>query len=393
MASLFISEKNKILGALTRFLACAGIVAYAPSMYAVVHEALWPIAVIDTIAYATILLSAFHPRSTFSVKLSVLVSMSMGMGVVVLVQTGPLGAGYIWLLAASVLSALFGSKTVSVLTNTLGLLFMAVWGLALGFGWVEGYGATPLTVLIIGTSLALVEIGLTIVIRELLDKLGQSICAQKDASDRIAAELERSERMAGDLDQALAEKDSLLRELHHRVKNNLQTVLSIMGMADMEDPNVCGTVKRRIRGLAVVNELALSNHNAVTVNARELLRAVASRNTENCFPNLPAVSVTTDTSVELDTQLAGLVAIVGGDVAAALLNLSERLFIGLRGQDGSLLAEFRLPAEFTDERAKAAYDKEAASPIVTKAAPDIRLEFAPGTSELGPGIVLMAGNA
>jgi two-component sensor histidine kinase len=81
----------------------------------------------------------------------------------------------------------------------------------------------------------------------------------------VAAALERrNERIAKrqadeDLRRALAEKDLLLRELYHRVKNNMQIISSILDLqaSSMRDPAVVETFRigqARIRAMALVHE-------------------------------------------------------------------------------------------------------------------------------------------
>jgi two-component sensor histidine kinase/CheY-like chemotaxis protein len=81
----------------------------------------------------------------------------------------------------------------------------------------------------------------------------------------VAAALERrSQRIAKrqaaeDLHKALAEKDLLLRELYHRVKNNMQIISSILDLqaANIREPAVLETFRigqARIRAMALVHE-------------------------------------------------------------------------------------------------------------------------------------------
>ncbi len=61
------------------------------------------------------------------------------------------------------------------------------------------------------------------------------------------------------LDELLIEKDVLIQEIHHRVKNNLQFMLSIIDMQMMlnknKDDNALQDVSRRLTAMALVNEL------------------------------------------------------------------------------------------------------------------------------------------
>ena len=84
-------------------------------------------------------------------------------------------------------------------------------------------------------------------------------------------ELERKEKKRQEaeefLKKSLAEKDVLLREVHHRVKNNMQIISSILSMQNrnIDDPklkNVLQESQNRIRSMALIHE-NLYNHKSL----------------------------------------------------------------------------------------------------------------------------------
>jgi two-component sensor histidine kinase len=90
-----------------------------------------------------------------------------------------------------------------------------------------------------------------------------------DISDRKKAE-EQLKRFSEDLEQkvaertkklsdSLAERELLLREIHHRVKNNLQIIISLLSLQSrtLHDPDVIAALKestQRIRAMSMVHE-------------------------------------------------------------------------------------------------------------------------------------------
>ncbi|MBY6112940.1 sensor histidine kinase [Mameliella alba] len=80
-------------------------------------------------------------------------------------------------------------------------------------------------------------------------------------------------------EQDLKDKEVLLREVHHRVKNNLQLIASIMNMQarDLETDeakHVVAELQRRVRGMAVLHRALYNTPTSTTVDAADLVRAV-----------------------------------------------------------------------------------------------------------------------
>jgi two-component sensor histidine kinase len=80
-------------------------------------------------------------------------------------------------------------------------------------------------------------------------------------------------------EQDLRDKEVLLREVHHRVKNNLQLVGSIMNMMARnartpEARRMLESLQRRVRGLAMLHRTLYSTPEMTTVDGAEMLRAL-----------------------------------------------------------------------------------------------------------------------
>jgi len=95
----------------------------------------------------------------------------------------------------------------------------------------------------------------------------------------------------------LHDKEVLLREVHHRVKNNLQMIASIMNLqarAARKDEvrEVLGGLQRRVRGLATLHRSLYTEAETSRIDAQELVAAVVSE-TSSMVPD-PSVSISTD---------------------------------------------------------------------------------------------------
>jgi two-component sensor histidine kinase len=86
------------------------------------------------------------------------------------------------------------------------------------------------------------------------------------------------------LDRALITKDATIREIHHRVKNNLQTVSALLRLQSrrIDDPSAAAALDeavRRIASIALVHE-TLSNSDETTVAFDEVLTSLVTHSLE-----------------------------------------------------------------------------------------------------------------
>lgn len=379
-------EHNETLSRLLRFFAWGGLIAYVPSVWLSAAEGLWLLVVVDTAAYGLVLAAAFVPGMPFGFKLGIVVAVSMAVGVAVLVMTGPFGAGYIWLLAAMILSALFGRRLAAAAVIGVSTAIMLAWGLAVA-GGSEGFGGSPMSVAIIGSNLVTIGIALTIVIRRLLSRLEDALTERERIGQRLAEELKETRRVGIELEHALETKELLLRELHHRVKNNMQVVMSLISLAHEDDPDPCDTAKRRVRALSLVNELALSRANGAAVDAGELFRTLASRSFENRFPEPPPVEVRVLSSVDLDPQSAGIGALLASDLLVAMVGLHPGVSLCLRACGPlTACAEIRFPLGF--ELPGGAMAPVLDNALVRGAMPEVEIAPLAREERGGPGYLL-----
>jgi two-component sensor histidine kinase len=80
----------------------------------------------------------------------------------------------------------------------------------------------------------------------------------------------------GSLRASLAEKDALMREIHHRVKNNLQVISSLLSMQEraLADPTARGAMadtRRRISALALIYRALYQGSDLKRVDLRQFL--------------------------------------------------------------------------------------------------------------------------
>ena len=291
-----------------RFFAVIGFIAYVPSMWGAISSRLWAIAVVDTVAYAVIVYAALSRGLSSRQKLAILIVVSLGVGTTVLVGTGMSGAGYIWLMAAAIFSAVFGSVKVIVAS------VVAVCGILGAYVMFAAFGVlqtdTPIaSVGIVTANIVLVSIVVSYVIHSLLSRLGRLADAQLRLSQHLNAELEDNIAVRKSLDSTLQEKRNVLRELDHRVRNNLQTVLSLVNMVPNEAPGI-RELRSRVLAISAVHDTLDPAGDALEVDIADVLaHAFATVRSDFDRPGLSWRIARPDHAVMLDVDAAINVAV------------------------------------------------------------------------------------
>ncbi len=94
---------------------------------------------------------------------------------------------------------------------------------------------------------------------------------QQELNDRIKAEKI--------IEESLTEKEVLLKEIHHRVKNNLQIILSLLNLqsrklTDKQSLESFQVAKNRVHSLALVHERLYQSQDFVNIDFREYIISV-----------------------------------------------------------------------------------------------------------------------
>jgi PAS domain S-box-containing protein len=101
-------------------------------------------------------------------------------------------------------------------------------------------------------------------------KLGDGFAlAWRDVTER-----KKAEKM---LRKSLEEKEILLREIHHRIKNNMQVISSLLGLQSMyvKDKNSINILKEsqeRVKSMAIVHEKLYGSKDFTKINLKEYIK-------------------------------------------------------------------------------------------------------------------------
>lgn len=131
----------------------------------------------------------------------------------------------------------------------------------------------------------------------------------------------RANRLLAETNQKLeaknAENELLLKEIHHRVKNNLQTISSLLNLqsASIEDPNALEAVREsqsRVRSMALIHQKLYQGENLAAVEMKDYFETMGEAVLHSFGPTARRVSLKVPMdSLEIDVDTAiplGLIA-------------------------------------------------------------------------------------
>lgn len=135
-----------------------------------------------------------------------------------------------------------------------------------------------------------------------------------------------------ELEKELEYQEALVREVHHRVKNNLQTIISLIGLEAAQTKNAdvkafARTITRHIQSVSLTYEmLSRSDSDSDAVNVKYLLTKL-TENLHNYMLTLqPTISITIEgDNVKLPANLASTVALIVNEL---LQNSLKYAFFG-----------------------------------------------------------------
>lgn len=144
------------------------------------------------------------------------------------------------------------------------------------------------------------------------------------------------------LREALAEKTALVREIHHRIKNSLQVVVSLLslygaGIGRGEDRRRFEQLRTRVNTLALVHRILYEASDGSQVRLRELLRELAA---------LLEGSADSNARIAVDAEDLRLPT----DMAVPLALMVVELVLSLAPQAGSAPARVVLRGAMTGDR-------------------------------------------
>jgi len=250
-------EKHKFVNALLKILSIVGFIAYVPSMYLSIVEKIWVIAVLDTLCYFYV----------------VFITLAYVLGVLLLLFTGPFGAGIVYLFAFIFITALFYPPRVTLGANLLVVFTFVGFGLLNRLG-VLHWKQSLESVLVIMVNFVLVALILSYGVSLLIKKLNTHISSQARLQEQLQREVEQKEAQTLRAEQSLTTQTHLVKELHHRVKNNLQLISSLINLhlhRPSENSDRLEGLKERVLAISRVHWLLYTDNQIASVDLKHML--------------------------------------------------------------------------------------------------------------------------
>jgi two-component sensor histidine kinase len=185
------------------------------------------------------------------------------------------------------------------------------------------------------------------------DKVETLSSELRGSNEMLKEEVQAAMAMSARLEESVSEKETLLKEVHHRVKNSLQIVSSIVSLqanrsSDPEVESLSRSIKDRIRVISLANEKLYDVDSGDTIDlteyARDIMRlAVSSYETEDCRieARVEGQGMEAESAVAIDFGLV-LTELIANSLKHALLPKGGgSIAVTMRAADSSIFFDIR----------------------------------------------------
>jgi two-component sensor histidine kinase len=162
----------------------------------------------------------------------------------------------------------------------------------------------------------------------------------------MTTDITESKRAEAALRSSLAEKESLLKEVHHRVKNNLQIISSLFHLQDrnVQNPEVHGFLRdtqNRVRSMALLHETLYRSGDLAKVRFRHYVKSICALLARSYASDAERIRLQhdiADVTLDMDQAIpAGLI------ISELVTNAFKHAF--LSRSRGEILVEFQTADE------------------------------------------------
>ncbi len=155
-----------------------------------------------------------------------------------------------------------------------------------------------------------------------------------ERTERLQKEIAENKAIQVHLANSLQEKELLIKEVHHRVKNNMQVISSLLsiqadGAGDDKYATLLNESQQRIKSMALIHETLYQSEDLLKIDFQEYIESLT--NSLSRSYSVPGVSVFVDVNVEdvqLDLETAVPCGLIINELAS---NALKHAFVGKEG--------------------------------------------------------------
>lgn len=219
--------------------AILGFFTYIPSLYVAIVEKFWTIAAIDTIGYSIVILFSFRNSIRLHVKVITTLFISLVIGIILLFEIGPFGAGYLWLFVIPIISAVLLEFWYSIAALLINILLLLVFGYLQYYGiieWNKTFSFSITTWIVISVNFILLNCGATLPLALFIERLKRSLLRENEISSKLTDERRELIKAKLDAENADRVKSEFLAQMSHEVRSPINTILNFVSLIKDESP-------------------------------------------------------------------------------------------------------------------------------------------------------------
>ena len=295
--------RSRVLNGALVIFAIAAVLGLAISFYRAVDVGWQDVTLLHTVLAVILWLTAiFRNRLHFRIRATVCIVILYAVGIAGVLVYWLSGHGLLFLIVSSfVVTLLFGIRPGIILTLTTIALLTCI-SMMVYLGWLtfdidfNTYAHSP--------SSLLTMVGAYGLITSITSLFAGQIHRHLIASIQLKTETEVL------LKESLKEKELLLKEIHHRVKNNMQVILSLLrlqerSITDEKLRTMLQDSQNRIRSMALVHDQVYRSHDMANIAfdryvnnlVSELLNTYAMRQQIEVQVDIGSVRVGIDSAI------------------------------------------------------------------------------------------------
>ncbi len=304
--------RELILNSIIFSICLLGTIAYFPSVYLAWAEGKQDVVWVDSLALVIIYSLFFGKQLPFKFKASVILGLNFVLGSTLLFSIGPEGGGMLWLFPIPILAGiLFGlvPSLLGLVLNALVVYIASELGNHMQLTWHMPQGR----LLIVGLNFIITDTILCVPLTVLMRGLQESIARRNEylnnlrvrkahifrAKRNLEHEIMRRIEIERTLEDNLREKEVLLHEIHHRVKNNLQMVSGMLNLQNIyagesSTSEVLSKAQNRISAMAMIHDHLYKQDRFANVDMKNYLESLLRHLVTSYFPTGNRIGFETD---------------------------------------------------------------------------------------------------